>query len=931
MAAFETLLGRFRERPGMGLETRSLEAFQEQAGPPHRKAWRAWAEAERALHLSAPRLALGWLAAAQDASPDPSDIPLRAELASAETRGWLLLDEPRDALGPARVAWQGWLALARDPQTDLIVPSVRELLSVLSEPHAPPELADEEVLHAWLLDRFTRQFDSAPRTLLGVYADLGHLSGARTVAREYLGWVDGNVAPTFGRLSEALVAGFLLALGNVYDRCGDPAKALDAFQDGLKRLEGAPELAEIDAKRAQLHFNSANQLGAMGRHREALGSFQEVERAMSEMESPGEALLRARFGVVISEFHVGQREGLVERLIDLATEYERTVADAPSGPADLAARQGRDRVYRLWLRLSAEDLDLEDPRETLLFFNQLFALKEEEGKLTRLWRAARERPDAALHGEVSVLMDRLDQRGDATLLVVEQAAGALIVASLGPGGGHWSSRITVQVLGRDDAGTLADLIRAQRTVVDRMAAGEARVDAEPDTEFVDSCRRAWDVLDPGVREAIDAAATVLVTLDNQTQLDELPVELLHDGTTYLGLRTDVVRAVSLNDLNTLLGENRTNAASPRSAVIVRSDDDLSEGEAEVRAVTEHLARMELEVTVQAAPDSRELLARLGSGADLLHYVGHGLADEVGEELPLGSGKRLRAREVLALGPAPAPVAILSACLAGRARQLRTGRQGGFVPALAARGAPAVVAAKYVVGSGFAVEYVSLLYFFLERQALRTAVRSTRLALSDEGYHPAAWSLFVLYGGHDAKLRNPHATEARTWPPAVVRYLATGSESYLASARSLLEGDARLSAESRAAVDRDLVALAGGDAAYFHPAIASESRGLSAFSEAMMVSNLVRVFGLIRHGTDADPTEREGRLAGLIAHALEMEGILADTYLLVAAAVEMKSRTMMHLYGEGKNTLRRARRGLRWLSADAEALGTAKSILQPKEE
>src|SRR5262249_23323127 len=149
---------------------------------------------------------------------------------------------------------------------------------------------------------------------------------------------------------------------------------------------------------------------------------------------------------------------------------------------------------------------------------------------------------------------------------------------------------------------------------------------------------------------------------------------------------------------------------------------------------------------------------LGAGIDLLHYVGHGLADKIGEELPLGPGKRLTARGFEAIRPAPAPFTVLSACLAGRSRQLRTGHEQGFVTALLRTGAPGAVAAAYMVPDHLAGEFIALLYHFAEDAPLADAVLQTRRALAHDGYHPAAWGCFVQHGAADLYLGRPHLSE-----------------------------------------------------------------------------------------------------------------------------------------------------------------------------
>ena len=91
-----------------------------------------------------------------------------------------------------------------------------------------------------------------------------------------------------------LSAGFLIALGDVYDRCDDSERAIAVLEDGLARLEGLPEINEIVSKRAQLRFNLANQFGKNGRLEESLQAFELTYEDISKTGSP-EAILRSRY------------------------------------------------------------------------------------------------------------------------------------------------------------------------------------------------------------------------------------------------------------------------------------------------------------------------------------------------------------------------------------------------------------------------------------------------------------------------------------------------------------------------------------------------------------------------------------------------------------------------------------------------------------
>lgn len=314
---------------------------------------------------------------------------------------------------------------------------------------------------------------------------------------------------------------------------------------------------------------------------------------------------------------------------------------------------------------------------------------------------------------------------------------------------------------------------------------------------------------------------------------------------------------------------------------------------------------------------------LSAGIDLLHYVGHGLADKIGEELPLGPGKRLTARGFEAIGPAPAPFTVLSACLAGRSRQLRTGHEHGFVTALMRAGAPGVIAAAYMVPDHLAAEFIALLYYYAKDAPLADAMLLARQALAGDGYHPAAWGCFVYHGAADVHLGRPHLGEPCAWPDWASRYLASGSEEHLRAARDQLARDARLPAHLASAIDDDLRALSEHDAAHFAASDDAAPGELPSASQAAIVASMVRSYGELRHAT-ADTADRERKARVIVAQSQGVERILGDSYLMVAAALELKRHLLP--FGDNKTVLDAARRRLRWLTADEEKLAGARRAL-----
>jgi hypothetical protein len=264
--------------------------------------------------------------------------------------------------------------------------------------------------------------------------------------------------------------------------------------------------------------------------------------------------------------------------------------------------------------------------------------------------------------------------------------------------------------------------------------------------------------------------------------------------------------------------------------------------------------------------------------------------------------------------------VLSACLTGRGRQLRTGHEQGFVTALIRAGAPGVIAAAYMVPDHLAAEFIALLYHFAQDATLADAVLLARQTLAEDGYHPAAWGCFVQHGAVDVHLSRPHETEPGTWEECATRYLASGSDKHLRSARELLFLDQEIPTSVAKQIDDDLSALAERDAGYFAARGAARAGNLPENPQAAIIAFLLPAYGLLRYAT-ADPAEQESRARILIAEALSAGRILGDSYLLIAAAVELRKYLLP--FGDNETVLIAARNRLRWLTADEEDLDEAR--------
>ncbi|GGN85222.1 hypothetical protein GCM10010112_65430 [Actinoplanes lobatus] len=906
MSALRILIDRYCAQTDAIDPGQRIEQFADRAEYEPQDAWLAWLEAKRAERATRPELASAWVRLAGRCLREHPDPICDLELVTLDAQVHNWLDEPREAIGFADEAWRRWLEFAGAPLTEDVVPSMRLLLDVLSRPHEPPELSDADLYVSWMSDRLAPEFEQSARLAMSLYGDLHAVAEAQAVADAHAAWAE-RWLPHEEQLA-AVLGAMALTLGDVYARCGDASRALTVFGDALDRIGKSP-LPGGELTAAQLRFNRANQLARLRRWAEAEAGYAAASGELSRL-GEREAVLRVRYAVAHLRHLRGTLDPRLDELAEPAADYEDELRAADSAPDEINARQGLDRVYRLWCRVLADRFEARNARDVQMFLLLIFALKEEEGKIAGLWRRLADHPDATVLSEISVLVDRIRARPGSVLLILEQAADALLIVTFAGGDGPWHERVQVATVDRAGVTPFEDLIRAAEGMASALSDRVLPVVAAADDAFVDVCRRAWTALPERVRADLAAADTVLLNVDFQTDLDLFPVELLHDGVTYLGLRACVVQAPSLRDMNALLGENEVNAAATGSAVIVRADDELPHADEEVVVVEGAVEALGARPRRLASPDRRELLDTLDGGADLLHYVGHGLADKVGEELPLGPGRSVSARDIAALRGAPAPVTVLSACLTGRGRQLRTGEQQGFATTLLRAGAPAVLAAKYLLPDHITQAFWSYLYYFAGESPVERAALQTRQALAAKGHHPAAWSCFVLFGRPGVSIRAPHRQAARTWTSHVFRYLATGTAAAFDQARAALGRDDRLTVAQRDHLDADLVALRDGDGDRFD---GDTVDGLDQYAEAMIAAAVVHAFGVLRTGDGRPEQDVHAAMGTLVA----TEPLLCDTYLLLAGIREIDRRLTTYICQEGRGRLLGAARRLRWLSADED--------------
>jgi CHAT domain len=578
-------------------------------------------------------------------------------------------------------------------------------------------------------------------------------------------------------------------------------------------------------------------------------------------------------------------------------------------------RMNLDAEYRLWLTIAAG----ESKDEILIerFLAQVYALREGFVEFASNWAKASE---LEMISEIRILNGRLSRLTGTVLLVLESGINCYILTTLCSGKSKLMDRVhiepTSQVCTKAFESLLQLYLEATNGLIDR-AIG---VQSQPTEAFRTACEQVWLEFPEAIRRDLTGAETILVSPSNTGDVNEIPVELLNDGSDYLGLSKNVVRVISLGQLHATLAENRRNSLPYNRNLIVRAADSpdlgqLSHADSEVQRTQRSMQLLGNKVQILTSPSTQELLVQLKGGVDIMHYVGHGFADQSGEALLLGTREVLTANHLSSIDPTPAPISVMSSCFVGRARHLRTGEQHGIAMTLLEHGASAVVAATYAVPDHVGSLFSLTFYNHCRAHTLGTAMRLARRSLAANGYHPATWGCFIFLGDPFSRLSGlKPAVVDLSWPAGLCRFIATGSQAYDDSARRKLKSDSRLSKVQIQKIESALDAFSSQDSKFFTYKRLQESIGLQSIDmEGYLTYFVLCGIGYLRYKTKArDKRLKEDLLRSLLA----AQRILNDSYLLITLVIEaIDLIEYPFTTSEGRSLLHKASSALNWVNSD----------------
>lgn len=264
---------------------------------------------------------------------------------------------------------------------------------------------------------------------------------------------------------------------------------------------------------------------------------------------------------------------------------------------------------------------------------------------------------------------------------------------------------------------------------------------------------------PDLARKLGAPAGPLLLRTNES---DIPWELLHTGTEFLGLAQEVGRR-KLSTGRVVGG--RSIGSLGRALIVGDPNDNLESARAEATELAEWLRRHDVECTLLLGKDATLLrvFQELESGDyDLLHYCGHVAAPHgtklIGLRLHDDELMDSRALQPLARTGAP-PVVFINGCESAS-------RISDLCSSFAALGTKLAIGTLYAVEEQAARKFSERFYAELMAGASAgAAVRQAREAVRSYG---VSWTAFLLYGDPSTRISNGDVA-APVAPPAEAKH------------------------------------------------------------------------------------------------------------------------------------------------------------------
>ncbi len=525
-----------------------------------------------------------------------------------------------------------------------------------------------------------------------------------------------------------------MAEGDVRVATGELDESVKAFEFAIRAWDDRVVNYEDVHMVSKAKFNQANSYLRLSRYEEARKNYAECMYWFERYDP--ESALRARHGDLFAQWKLNPQFDVATKARELLVEWESQFGSKDRAYLHISKAPVSPLYHLLTSSLARQDT----PESALDYFDVVYALREGEG-LTD-WT---EEPDVHVR-MLNVIASNVAELPDTVLLLLQNAVDELTFLALNS---NSASSVLNGVIPSELALVFGELLERQQEELMYISCGRRSEKTPASPEFIDCCKRAWQLLPAELSDWLAKATTIIFLPDSSGNFDKVPLELLCNDGNWLGVDCAITRYLSITPLLQKLSPQ--SAPKPNGkAVVVRAEDPdgfmrLNEADAEVRQVLRCLNLIGLKSTQATKVDVASVINLLDGDYAALHYCGHGLATSLSEGLPLAHGETLQPDDLRRLSGQHTPFVYLSACEVGRTRNVFGGRQSGVAIGLLENGSPAVVGCLHVLPDGLG-RYMATAFYRAAKDAPAGKALSLARGTADlQGVHPAAWGVLALYG------------------------------------------------------------------------------------------------------------------------------------------------------------------------------------------
>lgn len=691
---------------------------------PTRLTWRAWRAAKRDIARGDPLagwqalLALNKRAPMNEQPSSLAELERLALIAQCLALGHQVLPALEHTRGARRALMR--FAVRLGEQLEACTRELRAMLAELTASNWTEDGADRALLQAWVIGRAIPLLIS----LAQGEADLGVRLGADvdTIAADLEADAARLQATVGAKLDATTEAQLRFALGNLYTE-NKPALAAEHF-DHVAHALGLESGLGLQAA-----ANAAHCLMRTERLAEAEARLGSLE-SLFEMRGDRSGAARVWISECVARWKRLHDPDVRRSLVGAIAMFEDTLRGRGDPMTRYVDKRYVEPGYLLLVAAIADGPERNDDALDVLL-GAVWALQSRDLLADPLpqmpaepWRrllAQQRRPLAITR----TMLEPLPDVGIVHLLSVTDRVVWLAYAADRKHG----LRLECQALGEAHAQKIGELLRLMHEQLEADRVGDALGVASLGDALARTGEAIAADLSPALRTLLTSVRCILHLPHAYGNVDEFPLGALRWDGQWLAQRTPVLRAATVNQLRELLSPRR--CVWPQHEAFVFTGDTSAPGARLAGIDAERSRAMHRLLAVGFAASVHETAGRavlshwLEGGAGALHYIGHGLANEVIEGLPLVAGEQFGPLDIDQLEGHRVPFVFLCACLAARLRAGSGGYHTGIASRLLERGSPGVLAFTMPVIEDRAYALAQIFYRAAARAPLGEAVRETQ--------------------------------------------------------------------------------------------------------------------------------------------------------------------------------------------------------------